>query len=203
LGFGSWIPEVTPGGYLYGGSDLWFGYRDYGLMLDEEFSYCLRELCALGGPIIHAVALNIDAGGVGAGIVGAHYFDRAAVTSAVLFDNNDAIMGLLTGANARQTNHQHRVDPLKNLNVFRGLPVASWVALDALIDVADGRKKSEHLSIANFGVFRNGRTPFLRRFRCKKTLPCRRKTKRRGRLKHIIGADSLWRELERANRRSF
>ena len=88
-------------------------------MLGQELADGLGELSAFASPIVDAVALEVHGGGLGTGIVGADHFDRTAVAGAILLDNDDAIVGLLTGANARQTNHQHRVDPLKNSNVFR------------------------------------------------------------------------------------
>jgi hypothetical protein len=45
--------------------------------------------------------------GVGAGIVCTHNFDRSAITGAIFFNDNDTIIRLLGGANARQTNHDH------------------------------------------------------------------------------------------------
>ena len=51
--------------------------------------------------------LQVDGGGVGAGVVGADDFDGAAIAGAVLFDDHDTVVGLLGGANARQTNHYH------------------------------------------------------------------------------------------------
>jgi len=125
-------------------------------MLGEELANGLRELSALGGPVIDTVALEVDGGGLGAGIVGTHDFNGTAIAGAILLDDNDAVMGLLTGANARQTNHQHRVDPLKSSNVFR-------VAVQCAGQNPGGEdrhnrrtRKSEHLSIADFSRFRNG-----------------------------------------------
>ena len=89
-------------------------------VLCEELANTFRELCALAGPVVNALALKVYAGGVGAGVVGADNFDRAAVAGAVLFNYNDAIVGLLSCSNARQTNHQHWGCFLSNLNVFRG-----------------------------------------------------------------------------------
>ena len=88
-------------------------------MLGKELSDGLGKLCSLTGPVVDAVTLEVNRSGLGPGIIGADHFDRAAIAGAILFDDNDAIVGLLTGANARQTNHQHRVDPLKHSNVFR------------------------------------------------------------------------------------
>ena len=82
-------------------------------MLGEELADGLGELGAFTCPVVDAIALEVDGSGLSAGVIGADHLDRAAIAGAILFDDNDAIVGLLTGANARQTNHQHRVDPLK------------------------------------------------------------------------------------------
>ena len=84
-------------------------------MLGQELADPLRELRSLGGPVIDAVALEVDAGGVGTGIVGSHNLDRTAIAGAVLLNYNDAVVRLLAGAYARQTNHQHWKGPLKEL----------------------------------------------------------------------------------------
>src|ERR1700742_909048 len=76
-------------------------------MLCQQLADGLRELRSLRSPVVDAIALEVDAGRAGAWVVGAHDLDRAAVAGAVLFDNNDAVVRLLAGANARQTNHQH------------------------------------------------------------------------------------------------
>jgi len=51
--------------------------------------------------------LQVDAGGVSAGIVGAHNFDGAAIAGAVLLNHDNAVIRLLAGAETRQTNHNH------------------------------------------------------------------------------------------------
>jgi hypothetical protein len=129
-------------------------------MLGEKLADGLGELSALAGPVVDAIALEVNGGGLGAGVVGTDHFDRTAIAGAIFFDNNDAIVGLLAGANARQTNHQHRVDPLKKLDVFR---VAVKCAGRSRRYVARGddrhnrrTRKSEHLSIADLARFSNG-----------------------------------------------
>jgi hypothetical protein len=74
-------------------------------VLGDELGNGLRELRALAGPVVDAVALEGDGGGLGAGVVGTNHFDGATVTGAVLFDDDDTIVGLLAGANAGETNH--------------------------------------------------------------------------------------------------
>ena len=76
--------------------------------LGEQFANGLGETSALAGPIVNAIALEIDACGGGAGIVGAYNFYGTAVAGTVLFDHNDAVMGLFARSNTRQTNHQHK-----------------------------------------------------------------------------------------------
>jgi hypothetical protein len=75
--------------------------------LCQQLSDAIGQLRAIANPIVDAVALQIDCRWVGAGIVCAHYFNGPAIAGAILFDNNDAIVGLLTRSNARQTDHQH------------------------------------------------------------------------------------------------
>jgi hypothetical protein len=92
-----------------------------GNVLGYELSNRLRELRALGGPVINAVAFEVDGSGISAGVVGADHFNRTAVAGAVLFNNDNAVVRLLTGANARQTNHQHRENPLRKAKYVQGL----------------------------------------------------------------------------------
>ena len=109
--------------------------------LAEQLAYGLGELCALGGPVVDALTLEVDSGGVGAGIVGADNLDGTTVAGAILLNNDNAIVGLLAGANARQTNHQHWVVPLKkSLDVFRVLRLGVLKCREFLhMGVAGGR----------------------------------------------------------------
>jgi hypothetical protein len=114
-------------------------------VLGEELADGLGKLGSFAGPVIDAIALEVDGCGLGAGVVGTDHFDGTAIAGAIFFDDNDAVVGLLTGANARQTNHQHwGKSSQKSLNVFRvadGVLVAlCGVALEVAIDTADGRK---------------------------------------------------------------
>jgi hypothetical protein len=93
---------------LYGGNWFWFRLCDDCFVLGEELANGLGELGAFAGPVVDAIALEVDGGGFSAGVVGTDHFDRTAIAGAIFFDDNDAVVGLLTGANARQTNHQHR-----------------------------------------------------------------------------------------------
>lgn len=77
-------------------------------MAGEQLADGLGELGAFGGPVVDAVTLQIDAGGIGAGVVGADDLDRTAVAGAVLFDNDDTVIRLFARTDARQANHQHR-----------------------------------------------------------------------------------------------
>ncbi len=45
--------------------------------------------------------LEVHAGRIGAGVVGADNFDGAAIAGAVLLDNNDAVVGLLARSYTR------------------------------------------------------------------------------------------------------
>ena len=69
--------------------------------LGKQLSDAVGELCSVAGPVVDAVALEVDRGRSGAGIVDADHLDGAAVAGAVLFNDNDAIVGLLACAYAR------------------------------------------------------------------------------------------------------
>ena len=62
---------------------------------------------AVADPVIDAVALQLQRGRRSARIIGPDDLNRAAVAGAVLFDDNNAVVGLFAGADARQTDHQH------------------------------------------------------------------------------------------------
>jgi hypothetical protein len=79
----------------------------------DKLGNAVRVLGAVADPVCDAVMLEQDTGRVGTGIVGSDNLDGAAVAGAVLLNDNDAIVGLLAGANARQTNHNHGVFPFK------------------------------------------------------------------------------------------
>ena len=105
---------ITLGGYLGSGRSL-DSCRGRG---GEKLANTLGELGSVTGPIFNAVALQVDGCGIGAGVVGADDFHGTAVACTVLFDNNDAIVGLLSCANARQTDHQHRKTSRKNKMIW-------------------------------------------------------------------------------------
>ena len=75
--------------------------------LATSFSMMGESLRSLAAPVGDPLVLQVDRGRVGAGIVGADDLNGAAVAGAVFFDNHDPVIGLLGGANARQTNHNH------------------------------------------------------------------------------------------------
>jgi hypothetical protein len=76
-------------------------------LLGHQLSDTLRQLCSIAGPVVDTVTLQIDSRGSCTRIIGAHHLNRAAITGSVFLNNNDAIVGLLTRSNARQTDHQH------------------------------------------------------------------------------------------------
>ncbi len=67
-------------------------------VLGDELFEGRRELSTLAAPIGDPLVLEIDRGGAGARIIGANNFDGAAVAGAVLFDDDNPIIGLLAGA---------------------------------------------------------------------------------------------------------
>ncbi len=72
-----------------------------GRILRENFTNSFRKLGTVSGPVGDAIVLQVHAGGIGAGIVGADDFDGPAVAGAIFLNNNDAVVGLLARSNAR------------------------------------------------------------------------------------------------------
>ena len=70
-------------------------------MLRNQFANSLGNLSAFGFPVVNAVALQVDRGWVGAGVVGADYFDGTAIAGAVFLNDHDTVMRLLAGARWR------------------------------------------------------------------------------------------------------
>ncbi len=107
LGGRNWLRGGCYGSCRCGGSCRGEGLgTDSGLdILGEELGYGLGELSTLAGPVVDAVALQSDAGGFGAGVIGADNFDGAAIAGAILFNDDNTIVGLLAGANAGETDH--------------------------------------------------------------------------------------------------
>src|SRR5450755_1673420 len=91
-------------------SRLWSAGRSgsAGRSLVHQLLYPVRHLRALARPISDALALKKDGCGLCPWVVSAHHFHRAAVTCAVLLDDNNTVMRLLARTTARETNHQHR-----------------------------------------------------------------------------------------------
>jgi hypothetical protein len=92
-------PDAFPGG------KNWLSCRSDRRL--EQLGNGDRELGTFAGPVVDALALDVDGGGAGAGVVGANHLDRATVAGAVLLNDNDTVIRLLAGAKARQSNHQH------------------------------------------------------------------------------------------------
>src|ERR1700750_2028173 len=63
----------------------------------------------MAGPVLDAIFPQQHACRIGAGIVGAHYFNRTAIARALLLNHDYSVVRLLTRSEARQTNHQHRI----------------------------------------------------------------------------------------------
>src|SRR5581483_8147764 len=85
--------------------------------LGHQLAHAVGELGAFADPVLHAVALQFDGGRGGTRIVGAYYLDGAAVAGAVLLNHDNTVVRLLTGANARQANHQHSENLSEKLGV--------------------------------------------------------------------------------------
>jgi hypothetical protein len=76
-------------------------------LLGQQLSNSIGQLGSIARPIVDAVALQINGRGGRTRIVGAYNLYRTPITRAIFFNNNDAVVGLLTRSNARQTDHQH------------------------------------------------------------------------------------------------
>jgi hypothetical protein len=83
----------------------------------------------MAGPVLDAITLQLYGRWIRAGIVGTHYLDRTAITGTVFLDNNNAVVGLLTRSDARQTDHQHLKKPLMFLiwgDLLSPAALAGW-----------------------------------------------------------------------------
>src|ERR1700691_1180346 len=76
-------------------------------VVGHDLFHARRELRALAAPVGDPLMLQVHAGRVSAGIVGAHNLDGAAIAGAVLLNHDNAVIRLLAGAETRQTNHNH------------------------------------------------------------------------------------------------
>src|ERR1700722_8842528 len=76
-------------------------------VVGDDLLHSRRKLRALSAPVRNLHMLQLIAGRVSAGIVGAHNLDGAAFAGAVLLNHDNAVIRLLAGAETRQTNHNH------------------------------------------------------------------------------------------------
>src|SRR5262245_3467160 len=67
------------------------------------------RLCALGEPVLHALPVDFDDGGLGARIVVAEDFDEAAVARRARISDDDSEEWALLGTGPPQTNDNHRL----------------------------------------------------------------------------------------------
>jgi len=123
----------------------------------QQLGHAFGELRSLAGPVLDPLPLQIDGGGIGAGIVRAYDFNRPAIAGPILFNNNHTIIRLLPCTEASQTNHQHR---RKSFQIFfpdRGqIRVGFWGSRSAgKILIAH---RSQRSSIAGSSVLRKSVT---------------------------------------------
>ena len=79
----------------------------------NQFPNPVRKLGAFRNPVLYALAFQVESGRIGAWIVRAHHFHRAAIASPLLLNHHHTVIRLFARAKARQSNHQHRMhDPL-------------------------------------------------------------------------------------------
>src|SRR5215831_20212033 len=105
--FSEVVPHTTGEGTLALRCGGWLGSRSLRRELLHQLRHCWRKLGAHAAPVSDAIVLQVDRCGVRTRIVGADDLDRAAIAGAVLLNHYDTVVGLLAGANARQTNHHH------------------------------------------------------------------------------------------------
>src|SRR6185312_10646975 len=81
-----WEPRKVPKVYLElvtsGSSRFRWGWD-----LSEQLFYSIRQPCAIADPVLDAIALEVESGGIGAGVVGADNFDRTPIAGTVLFNH--------------------------------------------------------------------------------------------------------------------
>ena len=142
-----WLPCTS--WLLGGGGGFYDRLRDrYG----EELGDAVRHLSASADPVGDAVALELDRSGVGAGVVGADDFNGTTVARAILLNDNDAVMGLLAGAYARQTDHQHLGIPLETT-----MCLGEEIKRSGLQNDGTTIHTTQQLSMSDFRGFRNKR----------------------------------------------
>ena len=117
----------------------------------EEFSDAVRKLRAIADPVVDAVALEFERGGRGARVVCSNDFDGAAIACAILLDDNYSIVGLLAGANARQTDHQHLGNPLKDNDVFGRRDEIERSSVEGRNNSRNRRDPSSHNPTTKYG----------------------------------------------------
>ena len=125
-----------------------------GRSLLEQDGDALGELGAVADPIVDAIALQVNGRGVGAGVVGSDNFDRTAVAGAVLFNHNDAVVGLFARSNTRETDHQHFGHYLSEQLVVRVAAIDRGLLRmpqrGVITGLASSWRRRQHLSIAGF-----------------------------------------------------
>jgi hypothetical protein len=75
-------------------------------------------LRTLAQPVVHAGQINVETLGLGAGIVGADGLDRIAITTRTGFGDNHAVMRLMGGANAGETDFKCHVQCFSERYLF-------------------------------------------------------------------------------------
>ena len=85
-------------------------------VLGQQLAHAVGELRTLADPMLNTLALQIDGGRVGARIVGTYNLQRTAIAGQPLLNHHYPVVRLLSGAEARKTNHQHNRNPLRTWN---------------------------------------------------------------------------------------
>ena len=141
--------------YLLDGKQNGYLRRDFGRNSRggcQQLANALGQLSAVAGPVVDTFALKVNSGGVRAGVISPDNLDRAAIAGAVLFDNNDAVVGLLACAYARQTDHQHLGIPLETT-----MCLGEEIKRSGLQNDGTTIHTTQQLSMSDFRGFRNKR----------------------------------------------
>ena len=83
----------------------------------QQLRNTIRKLGALPSPVVDPVPFEVYGRRVRAGIIGSNQLHGTSVPGPVLLDHHHAVIRLLSGAYARQTNHQHNRTILSILEI--------------------------------------------------------------------------------------
>ena len=71
----------------------------------KQFPDTVRKLGAFSNPVLNALPFQVERGRMGARIVRAHHFHRAAIASPLLLNHHHSVIRLFARTKARQSDH--------------------------------------------------------------------------------------------------